>query len=66
MTTSIALIVAVALLVAGATAVLQGPKSKVPGGWPKRLLVLAAMIIGLFLVWLAMMVLVVGPSMRQL
>jgi hypothetical protein len=63
MTTSIGLMVLTFFSVAGGVYLLRGSRGKRLDGWQ----IIVAMGIGivfLFLVWMAMMVLVVGPSMR--
>jgi hypothetical protein len=64
MTTSIGLIVTVTLLVAGGVVLLRGSKSKGLDRWPRILLTSFVLIILFFLLWLAIMVFAVGPSMR--
>lgn len=66
MTTSIGLIVMVTLLAASGVIFLRGAKPRKLDRWQR--LVFLAIIWGaiLFLVWMAMMVFVVGPSMRSI
>jgi hypothetical protein len=66
MTTSIGLILMVTLLVASGVILLRGSKLKKSARWQR---IIFATLIGIgifFLAWLAIMVFVVGPSMRAL
>jgi hypothetical protein len=66
MTTSIGLIVMVTLLFASGAILLRGAKLKRLDKWQR---IIYSTLIGvgiLFLAWLAMMVFVVGPSMRAI
>ena len=66
MTTSIGLVVMVTLLVASGVILLRGSKLKRSARW-QRIIFSTLIGIGIFfLAWLAIMVFVVGPSMRVL
>ena len=64
MTTSIVLILMVTLLVAGGVILLRGSRLKRLDRWQRIILSILIGLGTLFLVWLAIMVFVVGPSMR--
>ena len=66
MATSIGLIVMVSILVASGVILLRGSKLKRVDRW-KKIIFSTLLGVGiLFLVWLAIMVFVVGPSMRAI
>lgn len=64
MATPILLLLAVALLAVGALLLPRIFGSKAASLWPRFLFAIFAAIVCLFLLWLAIMVFVVGPSMH--
>lgn len=64
MTTTAGLLVAVASLILGWSWLLQSFKAKPGFSWPKALMALVLVILLLFIVWLAIMALLVGPALR--
>ncbi|MFO7646958.1 hypothetical protein [Halomonas campaniensis] len=66
MTTSIGLMVMVALLVAAGVVLLRGPRQKEASGLARLVALVLAGLVVLFLVWMVMMVLWVGPQMRAM
>ncbi|MGJ7456314.1 hypothetical protein ACR80S_10375 [Halomonas sp. MA07-2] len=64
MTTSLGLIVMVSLSAVVGVALLRGHGKKRPASWQRLVASVLAGIVILFLVWMAIMVLVVGPGMR--
>ncbi|WP_416140437.1 hypothetical protein ACM26W_08695 [Halomonas sp. HK25] len=66
MTTSIALIVMTAMLAVGGVVLLRAQRQKSPASCPRLVASVLAGLVLLFLLWMVIMVLVVGPHMRTI
>jgi hypothetical protein len=66
MTTSMGLLVVLVLLASGGWVLLRGTGSGKPAAWRKLVLATLVGIVAVFLLWLTVMVLMVGPHMRTI